>query len=277
MGGNLGDFKEVGGIFYPSSKISEKAPLSYPSDGLDRLILIEDSSYWYWHRNQCIGHFVNKYCSGTTFLDIGGGNGPVTKHLQNSGIDAILIEPDNSGCQNAKSRGVGKIFSGELKDITARSPSQLFSVGMFDVIEHIDDDTKTVLEVQQKLKQGEYFVLTVPSIRLLWSEADVRAGHYRRYTKKMIKKLLENSGFEVVECHFLFSSLILPIFFFRVLPSLAGFYKVNSGTNSREHGSKEGIFSRTLRKLLGREFSRIVKGRSRSYGSSLLVVARKIS
>ena len=276
MEGMLGDFKEVDGIFYPSSKISEKASLSYPSDGLDRLILIEDSSYWFWHRNQCIEYFVKKYCSEAIFLDVGGGNGPVTKHLQNSGMEAILIEPDNSGCQNAKSRGVEKIFSGELEDISFTSRSQPFSVGMFDVIEHIDDDKKVVLDVQQKLKEGEYFVLTVPSIRLLWSKADVHGGHYRRYTKKMIKRLLQNSGFEIIECHFLFSSLILPIFFFRVMPSLAGFYKVNGVTNSREHGSKEGLFSRTLRKLLGREFSRIKKGRSRSYGSSLLVVARKI-
>ena len=266
---------EVDGIFYPKNKNLEFSEISYPSDGLENLNQIEDGSYWYWHRNRCIAYQVEKHCPGETFLDVGGGNGPVSIHLQNLGIDSILIEPDSTGCQNALSRGVEKIVQGMIGEITFRENCPSFAVGMFDVIEHIEEDEMIMREVSNLLGKGGVLIATVPASSFLWSEADVHAGHYRRYTNKSISDLLQNSGFEIIEIHKLFSILWIPIFLFRVIPSFFGLYTGKKNTNTRDHASGGGAVSNLLRKILGREFKSISKGRKRRFGTSILVVAKK--
>ena len=282
--GIIGDMQELfeglvefEGIFYPPKQNPENFDISYPSDGLKNLNLVEDESYWYWHRNRCIAHQVEKHCSGLPFLDIGGGNGPVSKFLQNRGVDSILVEPDKTGCQNALSRGVKKIVQGKIGEITFREGCEPFSVGMFDVIEHIEDDQTLIKQVCELLSKDGILIATVPASKFLWSKADVHAGHYRRYTTKSFSDLLENSGFEIIEIHKLFSILLIPIFLFRVIPSYLGLYSGKKNTNERDHASGKGRISRVLKKILTREFNSISQGKRRRFGSSILVVAKKIN
>jgi len=271
----LGSLVEVEGIFYPEENNQERLDVSYPSDGLENLNLVEDSSYWYWHRNRCIHHFVEKYCTEETILDVGGGNGPVTKYLQDAGFDSILIEPDISGCRNAVERGVKKVISSKFSELTFKKGTKPFSVGMFDVIEHIEDDKQTIMEVFSALNKGSFLIATVPSNKILWSKADVHAGHYRRYTKRGLSDLLEESGFEVLESNQIFSILVFPIFILRVLPSFLGIHSGKKNTNARDHATGEGFASKVLRRILSREFNALSEGRGRRFGSSILIVARK--
>ena len=66
---------------------------------------IEKDSFWFNHRNDVISNFVKRYSSLETFVDIGGGNGFVSKRLQDEGIPTILLEPGKYGVLNAKNRG----------------------------------------------------------------------------------------------------------------------------------------------------------------------------
>lgn len=54
----------------------------------------------------------------------------------------------------------------------------------------------------------------MPALQSLWNAHDVDVGHKRRYDKKSMKKLLESSGFDVVEMKYFFIS-ILPLLYLR--------------------------------------------------------------
>lgn len=72
-----------------------------------------------------------------------------------------------------------------------------FKTGLFDicvadsVLEHIPRDVGAVEEAWRVLKEGGYFIVHVPAHKFLWSPADIKAGHYRRYDRKEIRLLFE--------------------------------------------------------------------------------------
>ena len=62
----------------------------------------------------------------------------------------------------------------------------------FDVLEHIKDDERAAAQIHRVLKKGGLFISTVPAFNTLFSAHDVQLDHFRRYNKKMYKKLLNN-------------------------------------------------------------------------------------
>ena len=100
----------VNGIWY--SKQNSK--ISYPEHGNQECFEIEDKSYWFVHRNKVLKHVIKSYSDGKSFFDVGGGNGYVTKAIQDLGIDAYLIEPGIHGIKNAENRGVKNLINSSL-------------------------------------------------------------------------------------------------------------------------------------------------------------------
>ena len=82
------------GIYF-SNQTSE---ISYPESGNESCFQIEQDSFWFNHRNNCIFEAVKKFAPNELFFDIGGGNGFVAKALEDSGINTVLIEPGIKGC-----------------------------------------------------------------------------------------------------------------------------------------------------------------------------------
>lgn len=126
------------GIFY--SKITSE--ISYPEDGNEKCMQIEDNSFWFNHRNNVIIRSVNNFSKNNfIFFDVGGGNGYVSKGLMDVGIQVILIEPGVNGAQNAVSRGVKTVICSTLEN-AGFDNSSIDAIGLFDVIEHIEKDAE---------------------------------------------------------------------------------------------------------------------------------------
>ncbi len=76
---------------------------------------------------------------------------------------------------------------------------------LLDVLEHQQDDMGFLREVLPKVPAGARMVLTVPALPLLWSDWDRQLGHYRRYDKPSLRRLLAASPLEVAEVSYLVS------------------------------------------------------------------------
>ncbi len=250
--------------------------LSYPEDGNDFLFQMEDASFWFKHRNNCISHLVSLHAKKNVFYDIGGGNGSVAKAVQDAGVTTVLIEPGERGCLNAKQRGVKNIICATFQE-ALKKEQPVASIGLFDVLEHIEDDSSFLAEISKKLDTGETLVLTVPAYKILWSVEDDQVGHYRRYRLSSLCRLLESQGFEIIQRTYLFSILVLPIFLFRAIPSKFGSNrKYNDPVLiQKEHGAKSTPPIMTA--YLNWESRMIKKGFKMPFGSSCLVVAKKVS
>jgi SAM-dependent methyltransferase len=263
------------GIYYADSKEA----VSYPDDGNDECFEIEENSFWFQHRNNCIIEMIKNYppVNNGLIFDIGGGNGFVSRGLLNAGFNVVLVEPGPSGVKNAKRRGLPHVICATTH--TAKFKSETIpAIGVFDVVEHIDDDIGFLNDLWELLVPGGLLYLTVPAYQSLWSQEDVEGGHFRRYTLRNLRKKLNETGFSVKYSTYVFIFLPLCIFFLRTVPyrlKLSNKLR-NYKDNKRDHSTRKGIVGRILDKIMHWEFQNIKFKKTFFIGGSCMVTAQKI-
>ena len=244
--------------------------LSYPEQGYDASLQLETSSYWYEHRNACILSAVRRFPPSGTLFDIGGGNGYVTQSLVSAGFDAVVVEPAPRGAHNAWRRGLEPVVCASFDRVFR--PAILPAVGVFDVIEHVEDDESFLQTIAERLQPGGRLYLTVPAGPWLWSDNDREAGHWRRYTRSELLDKVSRAGFHVEWCSAFFAPLVVPILLLRTIPSRLRLRKILS--YEREFKAPTGGLGRLLRRALAWELARF-HHRHQRLGSSLLLVASR--
>ena len=260
------------------AQAGERDPsISYPEEGHDTCYGVEDASFWFRHRNDCIAALVRRYPppAGTALLDIGGGNGFVSQRLLQEGHDVALLEPGSAGARNAQlRRGLPNVLCATLEDAGFAAGS-FGAAGLFDVIEHVENDRAFLLDVRELLSPGGRLYLSVPCHSWLWSGADAQAGHYRRHTLGTLADLL-GKGFRIEYATYFFAPLVLPQFLLRALPYRLGRGRRNAVLSPEtEHGTGDGPLVRAMERLLRPEVRRIANGRQIRFGASALLAATK--
>jgi len=251
----------------------EKSNISYPDEGHEICFQLEENSFWFKHRNNCIFETVKHFSYENQIIDIGGGNGYVSTFLQKNNYEVALIEPGVEGCLNAKKRGLKNVVCSTFQNIGITNNS-ISNIGIFDVLEHIENDLEFLKNLNSILKTEGKLFITVPAYKFLWSNEDILAGHFRRYTIKQITNVLKQAGFEVEFSSYIFSILVLPIFLFRTIPSLFKKpKKVDLQKNMNEH--KQSKSSTLLQKIWNWEVKKISNKRKINFGTSCLIVAKK--
>ena len=241
--------------------------ISYPPGAHDACLELEAGSYWFEHRNACILAAVRRFPPQGVLFDVGGGNGYVAQGLVDAGFETVVVEPRASGARNARRRGLEPVVCATLE--AAFRPGALPAVGLFDVLEHVDDDLGFLRRIGERLVPHGRLYVTVPALTWLWSPQDEQAGHVRRYSRRGLVDALTRTGFEVEAASSFFAPLILPILLFRVLPGRLRLGKPLS--YEREYREAGG---RILHWALRREPAALVD-RGRRLGSSLLAVATR--
>ncbi len=256
------------GIWLPNS-VSD---VSYPDHGNDACFQIEDNSYWFRHRNQSIAQMFHKFPPNGLTYDIGGGNGFVANAIQKAGFSVALVEP-GSGAFNAPKRGINRVVRASLEDADFHAGS-LPAVGVFDVVEHIEDDRAFLSQLKTLIQPGGRLYCTVPAFNALWSEEDVYAGHFRRYTEASLRSVLCKAGFQLEFSSYIFSWLAIPIFLLRSLPfRFRGRNNIGDLDQVKTDHSIPERLNGVVSAVHNWEIQRLKEARPISFGSSLLCVA----
>jgi SAM-dependent methyltransferase len=251
-----------------------QAAVSYPAGGNAACLQVEDSSFWFRHRNRCIVNLVRRFRPLGPLLDVGGGNGYVARGLQQAGVDCVLVEPGVEGALAAHTRGVANVICARLED--AGLPSGSFAaIGLFDVLEHLEDDAAALGAIHDLLAPNGYLFVTVPAFQALFSAEDVAAGHHRRYSAARLKRSLRQAGFEIEYLSYLFWPLPLPVFLFRVLPTWFGRRPSEEPELTASEHSLDGLGARLMDRALQWEYDVVARGGRMLFGGSCLAVARR--
>lgn len=247
--------------------------VSYPEDGHSICLGVEDGSFWFRHRNQCILSAVRRFSPGGVLLDIGGGNGFVSRFLSAHDQEVILLEPGIEGARSARRRGIDTVIQSSLES-AGFAESVFPAAGLFDVLEHLPDDGGALREIWRILKPGGMLFVTVPAYPCLFSDEDRQAGHMRRYTKESLRRVLENSGFDILLNGSFFLFLPIPILLLRTIPSWVRRLLGRPLSDRPEVRHVKGAWT-ALDSLWNWEARAIGNGIPLPVGGSILAVARK--
>lgn len=244
----------------------------FSDEAMTRISAHEDSNFWFESRNRIILRSLEDFVESPnfSFLEIGPGTGvvfeAVSKKYPQADMSAVELFPSGAS-ETLKKVPKAQIIIGDVTKLTL--PEGFNFVGMFDVLEHIEDDLQTIASIHSSLATGGILLITVPQHSWLWSESDVVANHVRRYKRSDLIEKLQKSGFQIEKAHSFVSFLVPIMWLSRVIPLLN---KSSSG----------GI---KIPKVLDRLFSLVMKFEifliSRAdfdfpVGGSLLIIARKI-
>ncbi len=151
----------------------------------------EDHYWWFVARRELALELLQRG-SGKT-LDVGCGTGALLTSL---GTEAIGVDFSLEALRHCRKRGLTKVALGnaECLPCTSQCTSRVVTL---DTLEHVADDRVAVSEIFRALTPGGLLVLNVPAFKWLWGPHDVALHHHRRYTRREVKLLLQEAGFQV--------------------------------------------------------------------------------
>lgn len=133
---------------------------------------------------------------GDDVLEVGAGMGAFTRTAAGGGRRRwVCVEPDPAlhaqvvssiatgelpGCCEARLGGIEVLADGEVFD----------SILYVDVLEHIEDDRGEVRLAFDRLRPGGRLVVMSPAHPFLYTPFDKSIGHYRRYTRESLARLM---------------------------------------------------------------------------------------
>ena len=177
------------------------AAASYNPDDFEKLRPIEDTHFWFVSRNNvltaALAMVATKVAPTGAVLEIGCGTGNTLRVIREVLPRVTLVGMDafHAGLLHAKHRTAASVVEARIEQMPFRKPFSL--IGMFDVLEHIEDDVAALAAVHASLEAGGWFIVTVPANPLLWSRFDEESHHQRRYTESRLRQVLSGARFEV--------------------------------------------------------------------------------
>jgi len=153
--------------------------------------------------HQWIADGFSPYLSGHVG-EVGAGSGNFSSFLLKTKIDSLVsIEPSQEMypllVEKFSTNASVMCRQGFLADFYKEYTNHFDAMVYTNVLEHIEDDRQELLYMNQVLKQGGYVCIFVPALSWLYSDFDASVGHYRRYQKEQLKKIVEEAGFEIVK------------------------------------------------------------------------------
>lgn len=175
---------------------------------------VDPKTHWYYQTKKVpmlrfIREVYKKIGKPVTLIDLGSGSGffmyEAVEELGEMIGQIYLVDTGYTQEEIADTKG--KKFQKQhlLPDVIENAV-----VVMMDVLEHLPDDKAMLDQIKQRSKGVNYFFITVPAFKSLWSGHDVYLGHYRRYTTKMLRAVLSASQFSTKRSYYLYG-LIFPL------------------------------------------------------------------
>ena len=181
------------------------------TSAISEMFEVDESHPWYKARLVLIERLIQKIANqNSKILDFGCGSGAVAGYLKSFGYKNIEGVDVSQACvERTKARG---IKAGKININLSSLPSSKYEIIMLlDVLEHVKND-KALLQLLKKfLDLNGQMLITVPAHKLLWRYHDEINLHFRRYSKKELSKLINDSGFEIKYIRW-WNSFLFPVF-----------------------------------------------------------------
>ncbi len=172
---------------------------------------VQDRHWWFVARRRILDRVITalKLPGDAQILEIGCGPGGNLAMLQGHG-QLQALETDPQARELAADLGICPVEAGALPE-PLPFPSAAFDlVCLFDVLEHIENDSSALQAVAGLLKPGGRILITVPAYAWLWSAHDEAHHHQRRYTAPSLERVARAAGLVPRRLGY-FNTLLFPL------------------------------------------------------------------
>ena len=137
-------------------------------------------------------------------LEVGCGAGMLLQEFARRGFTCTAFESSAQALRLAQVLASEAGVTIAFADTPQPDWHRRFEIVMaFEVLEHIEDDRAALMAWASWLRPDGLLLLSVPAHARYWSAGDEWAGHYRRYERAELIRLLRGAGLEVehIECY----------------------------------------------------------------------------
>jgi len=237
------------------------------------LARLEEDNFWFRSRNLLILWALKEYCPDFhSFLEIGCGTGYVL-----SGISKIFQQSTLVGSEiftSGLSLAAARLPLVDFMQMDARNipfKEEFDVIGVFDVLEHIEEDERVLAQVYSALKPQGFTLIAVPQHAWLWSSMDEYAYHVRRYSASDLHQKIKKVGFRIVRSTSFVTTLLPAMMTSRFFQRKVSDEKFDATSELKISPWLNLLFFQ----MLCTELTYIRKGFNFPIGGSRLVIARK--
>jgi 2-polyprenyl-3-methyl-5-hydroxy-6-metoxy-1,4-benzoquinol methylase len=156
--------------------------------------------------NRWMFETIRPYLAGPV-LEVGSGIGNLSALLLEAGFPSLLSDVRPRYCQKLREtfahhpccKAVVQLdlVHPEFERAYASLLGQFGAVFALNVVEHIADEHRAVLNCRKLLRPEGNLILLVPAYELLYNRFDRELCHFRRYTRATLERLVAVNGLEV--------------------------------------------------------------------------------
>lgn len=226
-----------------------------------------ENHFWLRGKVGLIGILLERCCphKKLKILNIGAGTGNDLSTIGKFGeVSALDISAE--ALKKIDDRLVREKILGDVCHMP-HGDEQYDLVVAFDVLEHIKDDSCAIREIARVLKPNGVFIFTVPAFQSIYHRHDKQLGHFRRYSKKTLRKLIEHSF--SYDLGYWCCCLFLPVAMYRLITRY-GWFEMRS-----QQKDFCGRINTLFLRVLERENSMIAKQKKLPFGLSLYGICYK--
>jgi SAM-dependent methyltransferase len=231
----------------------------------------EKHHWWHRARRHIIWTLLSKYVpkGHQDILDVGCGPGETMSYLERFG-SVMGIDVSYDAVKFCKGRGHQHILCASAENLPIKNES--FSlITMLDVLEHIEDDLKTLHELVRIVKPNGIIVLTTPAYRFLWGDIDEICKHKRRYTASELCRKLKAAGLHIEKMSYM-NALLFPV---TALSRQLRAITVKDGSLQSPFDKNYPTWVASILESLFRLEAMFLKAWDLPFGVSIICVARK--
>jgi SAM-dependent methyltransferase len=187
------------------------------ADHYEAHFALEQNHWWFVGRRSILLHLLDREIARDPrlapplrLLDVGTGGGGILPFLAKYGA-VVAVDPEPAAIAAASARNFDVRRGGLPSDLPFGINDRFDVITMLDVIEHVEQDVESLINVRALLQPHGRLIVTVPAFPFLWSGHDVINEHKRRYRKTELRAKLERARFNVELISYCNTALFLPI------------------------------------------------------------------
>ena len=235
----------------------------------ERMAELDQQHWWFVARRRIIASVIRRVVRPHTqarVLEVGCGTGHNLSMLGQFGrLDACELDAIARGM--ASDRLGRPVLEARLPDLSMFPMAGYDLIALLDVLEHVPDDLDSLNAIRALLRPGGSLILTVPANRWMWSAHDVAHHHFRRYTKRELRRLFREAGFDI-QLYSYFNTLLFPLV---AAARIVGKLTPRETADDKLPGK---FVNAVLEKIFGLE-ARLIGRLPLPFGVSLLAIVRR--